>query len=259
MFFLILLVFSCQSNGARLSICADLPLSTLKDRDEGYLAHVIDAKEKVILLKVTATPSANPDCETRELPVSADKVTWAGFANPALDKALKIALLGRELNGHFTVSEIVATSDSEAAPATPTGKSSPPAGKTRSVPPLRASWFWSPDSWLSKPQRIFDSQTTLGLKRIYITVPVSEGRVQHTKQLRQFLQIAHQCNLQVWAVLGDPEAVLERERQHFLTLVGAYQIFNTDVEQQRLDGLQLDIEPYIIPGYQLNPAIWLQK
>ena len=142
--------------------------------------------------------------------------------------------------------------------ATPTGKPRP-AGKARRFSPLRASWFWSPASWLDTPQRIFDSQTSLALKRIYITVPVSEGRVQHAEQLRQFLQIAHQRGLQVWAVLGDPHAVLEQERPHFLGLASAYQVFNAASAQQRLDGLQLDIEPYLLPGYQLNPAVWLQK
>ena len=257
-FFWILLGVSCQSNGAWLSICAHLPSSALNNRGEGYFAHVIDAEEKVTVVQITATQPGNPGCEARELPISASKVAWAGFAKPAIDKAKQIALLGREQNGHFAVSEIIATGDSEAVPAAPAIKPQP-VGVTRSLSPLRASWFWSPDSWQSRPQRIFDNQATLGLKRIYITVPVSEGRVQHTGQLRQFLQIAHQRGLQVWAVLGDPHAVLERERQHFLALAGAYQVFNADGGQQRLDGLQLDIEPYLLPGYQLNPAVWLEK
>jgi hypothetical protein len=257
-FFWILLGVSCQTNGAWLSICADLPPSVLNNRDEGYFAHVLDAKEKVTILQITATQPRNSGCEARELPVSADKVAWADFAKPSIGKAKQIALQGREINGHFTVSEIIANGDSEAVTATLAGKPRP-VGIARSFSPLRASWFWSPDSWLNKSQRIFDSQTTLGLKRIYITVPVSGGLVQHTEQLREFLHIAHQRGLQVWAVLGDPRAVLDKERQYFLSLAGAYQVFNADGGQQRLDGLQLDIEPYLLPGYQLNPAIWLQK
>ncbi|MEI6067092.1 MAG: hypothetical protein WCP96_07125 [Methylococcaceae bacterium] len=261
--FLMLLGISCQSNAAWLSMCPDLPLSVLNNRDEGYFSHFLNAQEKIIILRITATKPENPGCETKELPVGADKVSWAGFAKPAINKARQIALQGRELNGHFAVSEIIVPDASDAALATLVDKPKPVyrpllTAKARRFLPLRAGWFWSPDSWLIRPQKIFDSQTTLGLKRIYMTVPVSKGQVQHREQLRKFLQIAHQHGLQVWAVLGDPEAVLEREKQSFLALVHAYQVFNTDGGQQKLDGLQLDIEPYLLPGYQLNPAIWLQ-
>lgn len=256
--FFTLLCISCQSNDSWLSICTNQPLSALNNPDKGYYAHAIDAQEKITLLRVTETQPENPGCEALELPITHGKVAWAGFAKPEIDKAKQIGLQGRELKGHFTVSEIIATGDFEAAPSTLAAKLRP-AGIARSFSPLRAAWFWSPDAWLISPQRIFDSQAALGLKRIYITVPVSEGRVQHAEQLRRFLQIAHQRGLQVWAVLGDPHAVLERERPHFLALARAYQVFNADGGQLLLDGLQLDIEPYILPGYQLNPAVWLQK
>lgn len=239
-------------------MCANLPLSALKEHNEGYLAHFLDAEEKVTLLQVASTQSESSDCETRELPVSADEVIWAGFVKSEVGKAKQIALQGQELNGRFAVSEIVATDDVKGPPSLPVDKLQP-SGKAPRFSPLRASWFWSPASWVDTPQHILDSQASLALKRIYITVPVSEGRVQHTEQLRQFLQSAHQHGLQVWAVIGDPYAVLDRERQHFLALVSAYQAFNADNAQQRLDGLQLDIEPYLLPGYQLNSAVWLQK
>jgi len=257
-FFWILLSASCQSNGAWLSMCANQPLSTLNKHDDGYLAHILNAEEKVTLLRVTAIQPESPGCETRELPISADKLSWAGFVKASVGKAQQIALQGQELNGRFAVSEIVATDDVKASPPLPTDKLQP-SGQARRFPLLRASWFWSPASWMDTPQRIFDSQTSLALKRIYITVPVSEGRVQHAEQLHQFLQTAHQHGLQVWAVLGDPYAVLDREKQNFLARISAYQAFNSGNVQQRLDGLQLDIEPYLLPGYQLNSAVWLQK
>jgi len=254
----ILLVTSYQSNAAWLSICASQPLSTLNKHDDGYLAHILDAEEKVTLLRVTAIQPENSDCEARELPINVEEVSWAGFVNATVGKAQQITLQGRELNGRFAVSEIVAADDFKPSPPLPVDKLQP-SGQARRFPHLRASWFWSPASWIDTPQRIFDSQTSLALKRIYITVPVSEGRVQHAEQLQQFLQIAHQHGLQVWAVLGDPYAVLDREKEHFLARVSAYQDFNTGNVQQRLDGLQLDIEPYLLPGYQLNSAVWLQK
>ena len=255
----VLLGASFQSNGAWLSMCAGLPLSALENQEAGYLAHVFNVQEKVILLQLTALQPENSSCETRELPVSADKLAWAGFTEPATLSAKQIALQGREFNGRFKVSEIIASGDSEAQPPLSSVKPQP-SGKAPRFSPLRASWFWEPASWLDTPWRIFDTQTSLALKRIYITVPVNEGLVRHTEQLRQFLDIAHQRGLQVWAVLGDPQAVLDQGRQHFLALASAYQMFNASSSaQQRLDGLQLDIEPYLLPGYQLNPAAWQQK
>lgn len=255
--FWLLLGASCQSNGAWLSICNDLPLSVLNSRGEGYLAHVFDAKEQVTLLRLTENHPENPACETRELPVDAEVIDWAGFAKPAIDKAKRIVLQGREQNGRFSVSETDFTDGVEAAQETHIDMAKP-LGKSRSGALLRASWFWSPTAWLDVPQRIFDVQAKLGLKRIYITVPVVEGKVRQAEALRQFLQTAHQRGLQVWAVLGDPQAVLAQERTNFLALVESYQAFNTEGEQ-RLDGLQLDIEPYLLPGFQLNSSVWLQK
>jgi len=256
--FFVLLCVSCQTNSAWLSMCNDLPLSALNNRDAGYLSHVLNAEEKVTLLKLEAMPTDNLGCETRELPVNADEVVWAGFVEPAIDKAKQIALQGRELNGRFTVSEIISNDNSETVPIRPESKQRVVTNASKS-PPLRAAWFWSPASWMASPKQIFETQKKLSLTRIYITVPVSNGQVQHPQQLSQFLQAAHEHRLKIWVVIGDPYAVIEHGREHFLELVGAYQEFNAANSQQQLDGLQLDIEPYLLPGYQLNPAIWLQK
>lgn len=253
----LLLSVSCQSNGVWLAMCADLPLSALNPRAAGYLAHVFDADERITLLQLTANVPENPGCESRELPIGAEGLVWAGFAKPASVKAKSIVLQGRKQNGRFAVSEIDVIDGGEEARESRINIVKP-LGKSRTVAPLRASWFWSPAAWLESPHRIFDAQARLGLRRIYITVPVVEGRVRDVESLRQFLQTAHQRGLQVWSVLGDSQAVLEQERPHFLTLAEAYQAFNADGEQ-RLDGLQLDIEPYLLPGYQLNPSVWMQK
>jgi|GEM_PF-1335617 len=256
--FFVLLSVSCQTNSAWLSMCNDLPLSALNNRGEGYLSHVLSVEEKVSILKLVTAQPDNLGCEAIELAVDAEQVVWGGFVDSATGKAKQIALQGRELNGRFTVSEIISNDTSEAAPIMPKNKPRLATGVPHSSS-LRASWFWSPASWMVAPKQIFDAQNNLALTRIYITVPVSNRQVQNHQQLRQFLQAAHEHGLQVWVVIGDPYAVLDNGKEHFLELVEAYQGFNTANSQQQLDGLQLDIEPYLLPGYQLNPAIWLQK
>lgn len=262
--FWLFVTISCQSNAAWLSVCSDLPLSIIEDHEEGYFAHVIDANEKAIVIKITALQPVNSGCETKALPVNADKVSWAGFDKPVTTKVKQIALQGRELNNHFSVSEMIISEESVVNPLasldpSPSNYKSLSTNKIHNNLPLRASWFWSPDIWLKHTTQIFDRQSAFGLNRIYVTLPVSQGKVQYEEQLRLFLQTAHQHGLQVWAVLGDPRAILEDEQQKFLSLAGAYQVYNSNNLQQKIDGLQLDIEPYLLPGYQLNPTIWLQK
>jgi len=259
--FVLLMIASCQSRGNWLSLCQDFPSTVIRDRNENYLAHIFEANERIALLQLAAVRPDNPACESREVSVGHDKIAWAGFANRALGKPGQIALQGRERDRRFVVSEIIVNDHAEMLSA-PTGvavKPQPKANVSR-FSPRRAAWFWSPTLWQDSPQLIFDNQSALALKRIYITVPVANGRVQHSGELLKFLENAHLRDLQVWAALGDPQAVLETEKQRFLTMVTAYQAFNNGSPRwQRLDGLQLDIEPYLLPGYQLNPAVWLQK
>lgn len=254
----VLVGVSCQSNGAWLSMCNDVAISSVDKNDTKYLAHILTYEEKSTVLQLDASRPETSACESLELPVTHEDVRWAGFVKATAANEQQIALQGRELDGHFGVSEII-TPETPVKTTMATVIKPRPLSSKSLFPITRASWFWSPAAWLESPQRIFAAQNNLALTRIYITVPVNEGHVQHPEQLSQFIQTAHQRKLQVWAVLGDPNAVLDQERMHFATLAGAYQRFNTTHGPQKIDGLQLDIEPYLLPGYSLNPLLWLQK
>lgn len=113
---------------------------------------------------------------------------------------------------------------------------------------------------METPERIFDAKSKFGINRIYISVPIINRQVSHPKELRQFLQHAHAQALQVWVVLGDPRGVLNEGVDRFLSASAAYSAFNDDaLPAERLDGLQLDIETYLLPGYWQDPAAWLSK
>ncbi|MEI7607797.1 MAG: hypothetical protein WCJ64_10475, partial [Rhodospirillaceae bacterium] len=76
-------------------------------------------------------------------------------------------------------------------------------------------------------------------------------------QLAAFVSAARKRGIAVWAVVGDPHAVLPSERSRFETIARAYAAYNAAVaESGRLTGLQLDIEPYLVPGYGLAPVVW---
>ena len=96
---------------------------------------------------------------------------------------------------------------------------------------------------------------------IYITVPTTPaGEVVDADELRQFLQEATGRELHIWAVDGDPRAVLPSERGSFEARARAYARFNAAAgdasHAARLAGVQYHIEPYLVSGYHLDEDGW---
>ena len=249
-----------QSAESWLSICSDAPASVLENANNSVLAQLENTAETLTVLQITPNRLERAACESQKLPFSRDAVLWGRFVNRDTPLAPKIALQIQEKKERFTVTEVIPLELPQRAPAAVLPQTFKPKHPVNRVPPLRSAWFWSAAAWLETPQIIFKKQAALKLNRIYITVPTSEGVVKNAAQLRQFLHAAHAQGLQVWSVMGDARAVLEQEKTRTLSLVSAYQAFNSEKNAtQRLDGLQLDIEPYLLPSYQTNPAMLLQK
>jgi hypothetical protein len=241
-----------------LSLC---PSPSLSDPPPaGYLSHILGSQQQVILLRIDAEPAEEPGCQNKELSVTRGNLLWAGFANAAVGRARRIGLLGKIKQQGFKIEEILNIDGAIASDKALVTPSTKPTSLHRPAKVYdRAAWFWSPSIWLNMPHRILEAQGKFGLRRIYISLSFSEQRVDNAAQLRQFLTMAHSHGLQIWAVLGDPHAVLDDQRPYFLSLARAIESFNSRPGGVRLDGLQLDIEPYLLPGYQLNPGLWLAK
>ena len=124
-------------------------------------------------------------------------------------------------------------------------------------PLVRASWFWSSKDWESTPADIFAQQSRWKLNRIYIGIDVSDGALKAAGELQRFLAEAHRRGLSVWAVFGEPEAIYPAGRllyQRYMTAVGR---FNREAAAaSRLDGIQLDIEPYLDTGFGGGIDTW---
>lgn len=252
----ILLLACGQAQAAWVSVCADQPAAALKSTPSGYRSHVLQPDGKLTLLQVTDTQMTAAGCSQQLLPLpgNAAGVVWAALVPPLAPDTRSITLQGSLQQERFAVSEIILPQPERAASA---AYSEPPRSAVAAASHSRAAWFWSPALWLETPQKIFDSAAAYKLTRIYITVPVEEGRVKHADELAAFVTQAHAHKLHVWAVLGDPAAVLAEGRQHFISMAAAYADYNAQAtEATRLDGLQLDIEPYLLPGYQLAPDTW---
>ncbi len=124
----------------------------------------------------------------------------------------------------------------------------------------RSAWLWSPALWQRDVQQLWRIVDQARLNEIYITVPVSpEGQLANDA-LRNLLQQAQARDIAVWPVIGDPRDVLDSSRAALRTRLESYARFNGSLESgQQLAGVQLDIEPYLLRGFRLDPAHWRER
>ena len=248
-----------QAHANWLSLCHHQAPSILEHKDDRYLAHYLAPDESVSQLQLTKQPADN-QCSQVELSITAQDVLWSGFAPSATAAVTDIALQGTVRGRRFLVSEVILPELISTAPVAPEKNLPPPKKNQFSANTIKSAWFWSPALWMDTPEKIFKAKAIYGINRIYISVPTNNGELSHAAELRQFIQNAHRQGLQVWAVLGDQLAVTKDGAAAFLTASAAYGAFNDDnTQSEKLDGLQLDIEPYLIPGYAQDPAAWLSK
>ena len=240
-----------------LSLCHNQPVASLEHKNDSRLAYYFAPDESVSLLKLTKVP-VDSECQQLELSVNAQDVMWSGFASNVPLNANTLALQGSKHDERFVVSEIIPP---ESPPSNLVEIIKKPLGSKRSSNKVtKSAWFWSPNLWMETPDKIFNVTQKLGIKRIYITVPTNNGEVSRPAELRKFITNAHKQSLQVWAVLGDKSAVTIEGAAKFLNASAAYGAFNDESNpSEKLKGLQLDIEPYLIPGYSQDPAAWLLK
>ncbi|HLA35295.1 MAG TPA: hypothetical protein VJ001_10570 [Rhodocyclaceae bacterium] len=139
-------------------------------------------------------------------------------------------------------------------------ESTDPNPPAQSRPVARSAWIWSPAVWIDTPEKIWAMQSRHKLEAVYLTLPTEAGQVRNIDLLSTFVTEARRRGLAVWSVSGDPGDVLEANRSALLSRLAAYADYNRRVAAgARLAGVQLDIEPYLIPGYRLSPAAWRER
>lgn len=256
----ILILISATQSSAHanwLSLCQNQPAANLEHKNDKRLAYYFAPDESVSLLELTKAPADN-ECQQLELSVNTQDIMWAGFASNIPLEATTIALQGAMRDERFVVSDIIPP---EFPLGNPVKLTEIPLNLERSSnKATKSAWFWSPALWMETPEKIFSIKQKLGINRIYITVPSINGAVKQPAELRKFIAKARTQNLQIWAVLGDKSAVTTAGVATFLNASAAYSAFNEESSSsEKLAGLQLDIEPYLIPGYAQDPAAWLSK
>jgi len=121
----------------------------------------------------------------------------------------------------------------------------------------RAAWVWPASRWRDPGDDLIAAALRLEIKRLSISVPVEKNAVVAPLALARFVAAARQHGIAVWVVAGDPRAVLPSERSKFVARAAIYTRYNAHAaSEERLAGLEYDIEPYLEPGYALDPAAW---
>jgi hypothetical protein len=125
--------------------------------------------------------------------------------------------------------------------------------------PSRSIWIWRPSEWLNQPEALLAELLALSAPVVYISVPIKGDGVEHADSLAAFIGMAHENGIEVWAVEGDPHAVLPAGREAFAKRAAALSRFNgSQLPERQLRGVQYDIEPYLLPDFALHSDAWLR-
>ena len=108
---------------------------------------------------------------------------------------------------------------------------------------------------------MLDQLLNEGFRTVFVALPMagSPAQVEHSAALADFFARAAALGIEVWAVEGDPRAVTDAGRPSFLERTRALARFNAaQPAASRLKGVQYDIEPYLVPGFELERDAWLR-
>jgi hypothetical protein len=130
---------------------------------------------------------------------------------------------------------------------------------SRPVAPERSFWVWQAQEWIQSPDSLLNKLNKNNIATLFLNVPIDlkQKTVLHKKELQVFINAATRQKIKIFAVVGDPGAVLENQRNVYTRYPEAYLKYNKSVSRSsRLAGIQFDIEPYLNAGYALDPQTW---
>ena len=202
------------------------------------------------------TGPIRPGCRGHGLAVALGHVQWFGALPASQDWIGGIALYGSQGANGFAVADVQLQEEAVTAPL-PVAVKAAPARRMLPRTLARSAWIWQPDQWRDHPGQVLDRLARMQVRMVYVTVPTGNGVVVQPDLLGDFIALAAAQGVEVWAVMGDPHAVLPSERGRFVDMAHLYARYNSaNPPGRRLAGLQLDIEPYLLPGYAQAPVAW---
>jgi hypothetical protein len=223
------------SEGAAVPPLADLAIEIGARGDQGFVFAVADAAARhrdAPLPLLTLARAAGPRAARADLPATLDRrspVTWS--------------VLCPRVAATLTLTRVALA---------------PALQSTRVAAPSRSAWAWQPRLWQETPAAFLERLRARHIARVYVTIPLEgDDAVAAPEKLRAFVAAAARQGLSVWAVDGDPHAVLPSEREKFRKRSAALAAYNRgEARAGRLGGVQYDIEPYLVPGFAFDSEGW---
>ena len=210
---------------------ARLRLAALYAGGAGFSLQVADgaraARETALNLgELPAHPAAgSPQPFTPALPDSLERASWKHFVLQCPAQASSLALESLSI---------------EADPL--------PAAQAAA----RSTWVWKAADWREHGAALLDWAAAQRVRELFVTVPFRNEAVQDPARLAAFVRSANARGIRVLSVDGDPHMVLPGQQPALARMVRAYTSYNAGVDPNaRLAGLQFDVEPYLLPDYQL--------
>lgn len=122
--------------------------------------------------------------------------------------------------------------------------------------PSSAAWAWRPALWQEKPDELIADIAMLGVSRLFVSVDIDpDNGVASADRFAAFIRSAHATGLKIVVVEGDAGMALPQGRAHALARLAAIHAYQeAATADTRIDGLQYDIEPYLLPEFLTEPA-----
>lgn len=248
---------------AYLSICTgslhERPIPALTGMDIEYVS--ISSRQSHWLQLSPKKPPANPACQPLELPLDTRAIQWIRLISERQYKTLQDGMMFSSPNPQYPDVQ------AELMPLTepPPSQANKPDGDAQSKPPASpeaiqhktlSTWLWQPQLWQQANRNGLWSQLQdANLHQVFITIPLEKaaGLPKDVEALKAFIRQATAKHIAVWAVEGDPWFILPDERENALWRARALSAYNRQAHpDEQLAGVQYDIEPYLIPGFDLE-------
>lgn len=107
----------------------------------------------------------------------------------------------------------------------------------------KATWLWDTDIIRNEAEEILDFGRKEGITTIFLQI---QERVP-AADYRQFIRSASEANIAVHALGGEPEWAYADQRKEGEQLLSWLREYNTtSAPEERFQGIQLDVEPYVL-------------
>lgn len=123
--------------------------------------------------------------------------------------------------------------------------------------PGRATWVSRSADWQQRGAELLDWAQRHQINQLFITIPLRGLKVVDPDALAAFVRRAHERGVAIASTDGDPHMVIPDEFAAAVNRVRAYEAYNRSVDKAaRLDGIQFDVEPSLLPQYGSDPERW---